>query len=82
MHPGALVAALTAMLHFCGMVVVYLSTPATLYFHLTTSATRTMASTRIALLVSMFFLLSEFETAQGAMSRHRRGDTAVTLAHM
>jgi hypothetical protein len=64
-HPGARVAALTAMLHFCGMVVAYLSTPATLYFHLTTSATRTMASTRIAFLVSMFFLLSEFETAQG-----------------
>ena len=71
MHPGALVAAWTALLYFCGIGVVYLSTPSTLDFHLTTSAPRTMASTRIALLVSMYFLLSTFEAMDRELAHPR-----------
>jgi hypothetical protein len=67
-HPGALVAAWMALLHFCGIGLVYLSTPSTLQFHLTTSAPRTMASTRIAFLVSMYFLLATFEAMDRDLS--------------
>jgi len=67
-HPGATTALLTALLHFGGMLTVYLSTPATLYFHLTTSAARTMASTRIALVVALFFLLADLERTRPGRS--------------
>jgi hypothetical protein len=75
LHPGAVTAALTAVLYFCGLYVIYLSSPYEFDFHLPTSATRTMASTRIALLVSMFFLLSNLEAGP---DRHqgRRTDAA------
>jgi hypothetical protein len=59
--PGATISLIAALLHFGGMVVVYLSTPATLEFHLFTSAARTMASTRMALLVGIYFLLANLE---------------------
>lgn len=58
---GALVAATASALYVCGLYVVYLSTPQDLTFHLFTSATRTMATVSVALLVSMFFLLSALE---------------------
>jgi hypothetical protein len=61
LHPGAVAATIAAVLHFCGMFVVYLSTPAELTFHLTTSAFRTMASTRVSLLVAIFFVLADLE---------------------
>jgi hypothetical protein len=66
--PGATISRIAAFLHFGGMVVVYLSTPATLEFHLFTSAARTMASTRMALLVGIYFLLVDLErpTVEGS----------------
>jgi hypothetical protein len=59
--PGAAISFIAALLHLGGMVLVYLSTPATLDFHLFTSAARTMASTRMALLVGIYFLLADLE---------------------
>ena len=50
-------------LYFAGMFAVYLSTPRDLYFHLTTSAGRTMAVVRIGLLVAVYFCLVELERA-------------------
>jgi hypothetical protein len=61
LHPGAVVAALTAALYVCGLYTVYLSTPHDFEFHLATSGTRTMTTASMALLVSMFFLLSGLE---------------------
>lgn len=59
---GALMAATTSALYVCGIYLVYLSTPHDdLTFYLFTSATRTMATASVALLVSMFFLLSGLE---------------------
>ena len=61
--PGAVIAAVTAILYFCGLSAVYLSTPHDILpFYLLTSATRTMATTSVALFISMFFLLSAFES--------------------
>lgn len=82
LHPGALIAALTAALYFCGLYVIYLSSPYGLDFHLGTSATRTMASARVALLVSMFFLLSGLEATRDSMSRRRREDAAISSAEV
>jgi hypothetical protein len=67
LESGALVAATTAVLYFCGLYVVYLTTPATLDFFLQTSATRTMATAGVALLVALFFILSGLE-----VDRHER----------
>ena len=59
---GALMAATTSALYVCGIYLVYLSTPHDdLTFYLFTSASRTMATASVALLVSLFFLLSGFE---------------------
>lgn len=63
-HSGALVAATTAALYFCGLCFVYLTTPSTLAFFLPTSATRTMTTASVAVLVSLFFFLSELEAHQ------------------
>jgi hypothetical protein len=60
-HPGATASLIAALLYFGGMVVVYLSTPATLNYHLTTSAARTMATTRIVVLIGIYFLLVDLE---------------------
>jgi hypothetical protein len=60
-HPGATVAALTALLYVCGLYAVYLSTPHNFEFHVSTSGTRTMTTASMALLVSLFFLLSALE---------------------
>jgi hypothetical protein len=65
LHPGAAVAALTAVLYGSGLYAVYLSTPHNFEFHVSTSGTRTMATASMALLVSMFFLLSSLEVDQG-----------------
>ena len=65
LHRGALVAAATSGLYFCGLYVAYLSTPLGLNSHLNTSATRTMATASMALLVSLFFLLSDLEAHDG-----------------
>jgi hypothetical protein len=48
-------------LYVCGLYIVYLSTPHDFEFHLATSGTRTMTTASMALLVSMFFLLSGLE---------------------
>lgn len=63
LHPGALVALSSSILYFGGMVVVYLSTPRDLYFHLTTSAGRTMAVVRMGMLVAIYFCLVDLECA-------------------
>lgn len=55
---AACVAALAAVIYFAGLYAVYLSTPYDLGFHLPTSAGRTVAVARIALFVSVYFLLS------------------------
>jgi hypothetical protein len=70
-HRGALVAATTATLYFCGLYIVYLSKP-DLNWHLSTSATRTMATVSMGLLVSMYFLLSDLEV--------KAGETGASLA--
>jgi hypothetical protein len=69
LHPGAAVAALTAALYVCGLYAIYLSTPYNLYFHLTTSGTRTMATGTIALLVGVFFLLTDLEASEGRVGQ-------------
>ena len=70
---GALVAATTSALYFCGIYLVYLSTPHDiLNFYLVTSGTRTMATACVALFVSMFFLLSGLEV-NDPDSRQRSG---------
>ena len=67
MHRGALVAAMTSALYFCGIYLVYLSTPHNiLNFYLFTSGTRTMSTACVALFVSMFFLLSSLEVKEAA----------------
>jgi hypothetical protein len=61
LHRGALVAATTSALYVCGLYLVYLGTPADLNWHLATTASRTMLTACMALVVSMFFLLSGLE---------------------
>ena len=60
-QPGVIIAATTSLLYVCGLYFIYLSTPLDLNFHLGTSAIRTMSTASLALLVSMFFLLSSLE---------------------
>jgi hypothetical protein len=67
LHPGALVALAASALYFAGMFVVYLSTPRDLYFHLTTSAGRTMAVVRMGLVVAVYFCLVDLEEGDGAV---------------
>jgi hypothetical protein len=69
LHPGAAVAALTATLYICGLYAIYLSTPYNLQFHLTTSGTRTMTTGTIALIVGVFFLLSDLEAGEGPVEQ-------------
>jgi hypothetical protein len=67
LHGGALVAATAAILYAAGLYAVYLSTPHNiLTFYLSTSATRTMATASLALLVALFFLLSGLERDKDA----------------
>jgi hypothetical protein len=67
LHRGALVAATASALYFAGLYVVYLSSPHdALPFYLFTSATRTMTTGSVALLVGMFFLLSGLEVHEGS----------------
>jgi hypothetical protein len=62
LHRGALVAATTSALYVAGIFLVYLSTPHdNLPFYLVTSAGRTMGTASVALLVSVFFLLTSLE---------------------
>jgi len=71
LHRGALIAATTSALYICGLFVVYLSTPHDdLTFYLFTSASRTMMTASVALLISMFFLLSGLEMNEPE-PRHR-----------
>lgn len=74
-HPGALAGALTALMHFAGMALVYLSTPTGLAGHLDTSAARTMNTTRVVLFVALYFLLADMETLEvRGWWRGRRGE--------
>jgi hypothetical protein len=62
LHPGAIIAVAAALLYGGGLYVVYLSTPHDILdFYLATSATRTMATASMSLVVGLFFLLSQFE---------------------
>lgn len=61
LHRGGVVAVTTAGLYVGGLALVYLSTPADLFFHLSTSATRTVTTASMAMVVGLFFLLSGFE---------------------
>jgi hypothetical protein len=62
LHPGAIIAVAAALLYGAGLYVVYLSTPHDILdFYLSTSAIRTMATTSMALLVSLFFLIAGLE---------------------
>lgn len=61
---GTLIAAATAALYTLGIAVVYLSTPYGFEWHISSSATRTMATADMALLVGLYFVLS-------ALERHR-----------
>ncbi|HSL21782.1 MAG TPA: hypothetical protein VK886_09610 [Vicinamibacterales bacterium] len=65
-HRGALLATGTAALYFGGLYLAYLSSPADLYFHLSTSATRTVTGAGMALMVGLFFLLSGLEKDEAA----------------
>lgn len=70
-HRGALVAATASALYVCGISVVYLSTPHNdVTFYLFTSASRTMTTASVALLISVFFLLSDLEVNERE-SQHR-----------
>jgi len=65
LHPGATVAIAAALLYAGGLYVVYLSTPHDILdFYLATSAIRTMATASMSLVVSLFFLLSQFESRE------------------
>jgi hypothetical protein len=72
MPRAAALAATTALLYFCGMFAVYLSTPWSLTWHLLTSATRTMVTVSFGFLISLHFLLSALETSEA-----RAGATAL-----
>jgi hypothetical protein len=62
LHPGAIVAAITAAFYFVGISAVYLTTPHDILpYYLLTSATRTMATASMALFIALFFLLSRVE---------------------
>src|SRR5262249_59254282 len=65
LHPGAITAAAAALLYGAGLYVVYLSTPHDILdFYLATSAIRTMSTASMALIVCLFFLLSQLETRE------------------
>ncbi len=67
LHLGALAGVSTAALHFAGMFLIYLSTPTGLVGHLETSAFRTMNTTRVVMLMALYFLMADMErTEQGA----------------
>lgn len=65
---GALAATLAAVLHFGGMFVIYLSTPAELNGHLETSAVRAMNTTSVVLLMAIYFLLADMEAMDRVLS--------------
>jgi hypothetical protein len=66
---GALVAAGASILYATGLYAAYLSTPYGLNFHLTTSATRTMTTANMALIVSVFFLLTGLEKPERRLAQ-------------
>jgi hypothetical protein len=68
LHRGALLAATTSGLYFCGLYVVYLSTPYNILdFYLSAAGTRTMITASMALLVAVFFLLRSLEVHEGSV---------------
>jgi hypothetical protein len=71
-HPGAVLAATTALFYFVGIYAAYLSTPISLEFHLATSATRTTAGVRMALMVAIYFMLTTLERASDIGAAHAR----------
>jgi hypothetical protein len=69
LHRGALLAAMTAALYGTGLFAVYMSTPHDILpFYLLTSASRTMATASMAMLVSIFFLMSGLEVSAARQS--------------
>ena len=59
---GATVAIATSVLYLSGIFFIYLATPANLQWHLSTSATRTMAVVLFGLFAGTYFLLQEIES--------------------
>ena len=69
LHRGALLAATTSGLYFCGLYVVYLSTPYNILdFYLSAAGTRTMITAGLALFVGVFFLLYSLEVHERSVS--------------
>jgi hypothetical protein len=73
-HAGAVLAITTAALYFVGIYAAYLSTPISLEFHLGTSATRTMAGLRMALMIALYFMFDDLERVPASA---RRRDVAL-----
>lgn len=69
LQDGALVAAGASILYAAGLYAAYLSTPYGLNVHLTTSATRTMTTANMALIVSVFFLLTGLEKPEQRLAQ-------------
>jgi hypothetical protein len=56
---------ITAVIYYCGIVIIYLMTPANLNWHLATSVQRTMLTVSSCMFAGIFFLLKELEDAPG-----------------
>jgi len=56
---------ITAVIYYCGIVIIYLMTPANLNWHLATSVQRTMLTVSSCMFAGIFFLLKELENAPG-----------------
>ena len=57
-------ALITAVLYFCGIVAIYLLTPAGLVWHVLTSVQRTMLTVTACLIAGAYFILRELESAK------------------
>ena len=77
---GTLLAAAAATFYFVALYLAYLSTPLGLQFHLSTSATRTMAGVRIAVLIAVYFMMSDFEAPAATALPQASGDDLRTGA--
>ena len=64
---GVTMAITTSVLYLSGIFFIYLATPANLQWHLSTSATRTMAVVLFGLFAGIYFLLEEIESQSGTI---------------
>ena len=79
LNRGAIVAAATSLSYASGLYVIYMSTR-NLDWHIGTSVYRTMMTPCVALVVSMFFLLSDLEDVPAPQSELQRQFDHVELA--